>query len=489
MEAAQDLKKLYFRRKFSLTMFKNKQFRLSEMSFFKDFTQEPEKTRGNLYPVLDREGKPDETVADGRYIFQTTQTDARIIRLMGGYFPYATYVIRAEALEGNCGFSFQTSTGCTDIFFCQKNGNIVCTLGDQQLTHSAAFTPGTVFMVTCREEELDIYVNSGVRPVYIGTLTAPLLKNAACYHVFSRCVVGLYVAAGTVILSQVYSCMDCGISQADIRPIRYENGGCMLENGKIYLTMSVRMEKGFYQGIFSWVPGTSEFELTGAVFFDAGDGYWANDVASSLLYHREEKKWYLWVCSFKHQHRLGHASFDGDVRFGLHVVDITLMEPMGADKKDTDFLGKQGDEDPDFLYNEKTGKWLMAICRLVDQNYRYFLFESEQPFEGYRCIAHAESGSETGGSLIPVGQDLYFACGSDFNRRAVYHLYRLPDMTSFSLLSCDYDDGGFRGWGTVIPIRSGSRTNYYWLTFDRNNGSDYQWSYGNLYGFLADAQS
>ena len=53
MEAAQDLKKLYFRRKFSLTMFKNRQFRLSEISFFKDFTQEPEKTRGNLYRLLE----------------------------------------------------------------------------------------------------------------------------------------------------------------------------------------------------------------------------------------------------------------------------------------------------------------------------------------------------------------------------------------------------------------------------------------------------
>jgi hypothetical protein len=29
----------------------------------------------------------------------------------------------------------------------------------------------------------------------------------------------------------------------------------------------------------------------------------------------------------------------------------------------------------------------------------------------------------------------------------------------------------------------GSRIRRFWLTFDRHNGSDYEWSYGNLYCF------
>jgi hypothetical protein len=49
----------------------------------------------------------------------------------------------------------------------------------------------------------------------------------------------------------------------------------------------------------------------------------------------------------------------------------------------------------------------------------------------------------------------------------------------------NYPDGGFRGWGTLMPIRQGSRTRYYWLTFDRRLGSDFNWSYGNLYCFEA----
>ena len=49
----------------------------------------------------------------------------------------------------------------------------------------------------------------------------------------------------------------------------------------------------------------------------------------------------------------------------------------------------------------------------------------------------------------------------------------------------DYPDGGFRGWGTLMPVKLGSRMRYFWLTFDRHRGSDYNWSYGNLYCFEA----
>ncbi len=71
------------------------------------------------------------------------------------------------------------------------------------------------------------------------------------------------------------------------------------------------------------------------------------------------------------------------------------------------------------------------------------------PFSGYRWIGEGDVGEETDGSF-------------------------------------DYPDGGFCGWGTVIPVKLGSRTRLFWMTFDRHNGSDYNWSYGNLYCYEAD---
>ena len=279
--------------------------------------------------------------------------------------------------------------------------------------------------------------------------------------------------------------VDNGISTADIRPIRYEDGTPIMENGRIFFTVTIRVEEEGYQGIYSWVPGTADFMFTGALFYDAGDGMWGNDVAASILYHREEKKWLLWVCSFCHDHILGHSSFEGDPRYGVNVIDITLMKPMTSAVSTTDFAGKSGDEDPDFVYDPIRKKWLMAICRLAPETneYCYYFYESESPFAGYRFLRRNTDGAETGGSFVMINGERCFICGNSFTKRSDYRIYRESGMETPTF---DFADGGFRGWGTLVPVKQGSRTRYYWVTFDRHNGSGYNWSYGNLYCFEAD---
>ncbi len=91
-------------------------------------------------------------------------------------------------------------------------------------------------------------------------------------------------------------------------------------------------------------------------------------------------------------------------------------------------------------------------------------------------------GAETGGSFVHIENKVYFVCGNDFNAKSDYRIYSEDGMVQAKF---DFPDGGFRGWGTVMPIRMGSRERYFWLTFDRHNGSDFNWSYGNLYCFEA----
>ena len=84
--------------------------------------------------------------------------------------------------------------------------------------------------------------------------------------------------------------------------------------------------------------------------------------------------------------------------------------------------------------------------------------------------------------------EYYFVCGTDFNSRANYDIYELGDFSVRHKLQCDYDDGGFRGWGTVFRYPFGSRKKYYWVTFDRHNASGYNWSYGNIYVYEVDVK-
>ena len=56
-------------------------------------------------------------------------------------------------------------------------------------------------------------------------------------------------------------------------------------------------------------------------------------------------------------------------------------------------------------------------------------------------------------------------------------------MSRHYALTFDRDDGGFRGWGSLVFLPMGTRTRVFHLTFDRHKATDYNWSYGNLYCF------
>ena len=486
MESEKAIENRQFNRLFSLTLYKNKKISLGEMSFYKDFIHD---SRGDLYPVLERNGGFHESITDGSYRFDGGQ-DAFCTRLIGAFFPYATYEISLAALEGEAGFCFCKSDGqaASVIFRKEKDSD---TIRVKNTDSGIPFAADMRFIVSCHGRHMDVYYQSpnGI-PHFWQTVTANGFDDICHESVFRRAKAALYVS-GKAVVGKVEAYMDCGVSQADMRPIRYENGEILTENGKIFLSMTIRMQEECYQGIFSWIPGTSEFELCGTLFYDAGDGIFANDVAVSLLYHRSEKKWLYWVCSFYHGHRLAYGSCSGEVRYGVNVLHTKLMPFMPENAPDTAFLAKEGDEDPDFIYDEAAKMWYMTVCRPVKEQdgvsrYRYFLFRSHDPFEGYEPVSHALSGEETGGSFVRDGKGLAFVCGNGFAKRAEYRVYRVPELSEFSLLKHDYDDGGFRGWGTVIPVLHGSRKSYYHLTFDRHNASDYTWSYGNLYCFKAE---
>ena len=553
-----------------------------------------------------------------------------------------------------------------------------------------AFTPGGVLFVSAHGAFFDVSLGRE----FVCTIQAEGFSDICRRSAFMNAGVSLYVAlpaGGRAAVSRAESFLDGGLSHADMKPVRYEDGTPILENGRLFLTLSSRLQAGAYQYVVSWNPSTCELRPEGAIFFDYGDGRWCADVAISLLYHRERREWLFWATAFSHGHILCHGTSAGDPRFGITVLDATLMEAQkpgsdvsngglpiqtsgaemadglaqtkdcacgkagaerafasddvlsvqaggrvaemadglartedcacgkaGAERAfasddvlsaqaggrvaeiadgqtrtedcacgkvgaarafasdevlsvqvgaarasasdevlsaqaggrvaemadgqaqteecvcgkvgaarafasddvlsvqvgaarasasddvlsvqaggrgasvvelddDTLWLAKTGDEDPDFTYDREYGKWYMTICRSVKgAGYRYFLFESDEPFSGYRHVCHTESGENTGGLMVRIRGRRALVCGSDFKARAEYRVYPLGDFSHFQRLTCDFDDGGFRGWGSLMPVPCGNRTKYVWMTFDRHNGSDYNWSYGNLYAYEAE---
>lgn len=464
---------LTWHRLFSRSCSKDWKLPLGEMTFFKDFVND---TRGDLYPVICKSDDCREAVYGNAYRVST----GSVQRLLGQYFPYAGYEVSCRIQNGECGFSFRIPNGTVQItvsahtLFFREGGNEEAVV----LPHSCE---ERTLLVSCRKDYFDVYFRQDGQAVFLHTFQAKCFENCIEQSVFQRGCVALYVQ-GSVTVNAASFYIDGGVAQADLRPVHWENGDVLYENGKVYLTFSVRMQENAFQGILSWVPGTSQIEFTGALFFDCGDGKWRNYLASSLLYNRKDGKWYIWLSAFENQVRLAYGKFEGDPRYGVNVVDVTVMPAATETNTYQDFVGFHADEDPDFYYNEEEGMWYLAICR-VDQSiraYRYAFFTSDDPFTGYRYIGCGKDGAETGGSFVTVDGQRLFVCGNDFKKRANYRIYSETGMEDAKF---DFDDGGFRGWGSIIPVKLGSRTRYFWITFDRHRGSSYNWSYGNLYCF------
>ena len=608
---------LCFHRLFSINPYRSLRMKLCEMSFCKDW---PHTDRGEPYPIVREVGAAlGEKVEDGRIAFSADEPGERA-RLIGRFFPYASSEVCVDALDGEgarVGLEFAVRSGRGSPYtaadapglcvFVERAGAEVCVcheefVGGRSLgvvRHGTrAFTPGGLLFVSAHGAFFDVSLGRE----FVCTIQAEGFSDICRRSAFMNAGVSLYVAlpaGGRAAVSRAESFLDGGLSHADMKPVRYEDGTPILENGRLFLTLSSRLQAGAYQYVVSWNPSTCELRPEGAIFFDYGDGRWCADVAISLIYHRERREWLFWATAFSHGHILCHGTSAGDPRFGITVLDATLMEAQkpgsdvsngglpiqtsGAEKDgelaqtkdcacgkagaarafasdevlsvqagvarisasdevlsaqaggrvaemagglartedcacgkvgaarasasddvlsvqagwrgasvaelddDTLWLAKTGDEDPDFTYDRERGKWYMTICRSVKgAGYRYFLFESDEPFSGYRHVCHTESGENTGGLMVRIRGRRALVCGSDFKARAEYRVYPLGDFSHFQRLTCDFDDGGFRGWGSLMPVPCGNRTKYVWMTFDRHNGSDYNWSYGNLYAYEAE---
>lgn len=478
------LQDIVFRRRFSVNFYGNLQMKLGEMSMHRNWVS---CVTGDPYPVLERKGEIREQVDQQEY--QTSsQTGGVITRLLGSFFPWATYEFQMETCQkSTAGLLISSPIGQIEIMVNEKSDVFINTPNKTEHFYVSMEFPCKM-RIMFRTGGVSVFASKGEVQKLIGDVSLEELDALRKESLFRKTTAAWKVSMkeqGYCCVKHVEWYITAGFSQADIKPIRYENGEPMIEQGKVYLTVTARCMEECYQCVLSWKPSTCEFQLEGVLFFDCGDGYWCSDVASSILYSRERKKWLLWMCAFSHGHVLGHAELDTDPRFGIQVIDVQLMQEK-ENASLTEFAAVPGDEDPDLLFYKN--QWHLTICRLEPETgYHYYHFVSDtSPWEGFSYRDKTCTGEKTGGMFVSVFGSCYFVCGSDFKKRAVYDVYAIDDFTKREKLQCDYDDGGFRGWGTILPLKNGNRSQFLWITFDRHNVSSYNWSYGNLYVYDGD---
>src|SRR5690606_28323125 len=98
---------------------------------------------------------------------------------------------------------------------------------------------------------------------------------------------------GTVAIGEIESSLSTGIGLADIRAITYEDGEPLLDQNRLWYTMSIRGRAlpHHIQGVFSLNPTIFDLRFEGVILFDRNDGLLRNEIASHIFYDRNDECW------------------------------------------------------------------------------------------------------------------------------------------------------------------------------------------------------
>lgn len=417
---------------------------------------------------------------------------------LGGFNPFATYIVEVSSFTGSglVGIEFTNTDRQERIQIFEKFKGAGVTdvrlkiIRNEKVVADTSIATGKQVNVQAKHRLILQMLGSGL-VVYAQSESLPEViaqvdfnnyidlrykKYLHAYH--SNLLVG---TAGEVILKRADISLTTGTGLADIRPITYENGEPMLDQGRLWYTMSIRGRAlpHHLQGIFSLNPTTFDLKFQGILVFDRNDGMLRNEVASHLFYDRRDKVWKGVTTGFsayanpaKEKKQLLIAEGKQDPRFGFSVMNARPFQMVG------DL------EDPQILFDAEAKKWRMIACK-NDQGYKAILFESDKWDQNYRQIAGPVKHNSTGTSLQRINGKLYCFSGSSANK---IFIYSYPDLKEAGVLKMDLppwsETSGSRVWPNVIQLPEGYPSKYIALMMDRFNYPGIQgpnWTYGALY--------
>ncbi|MDO6437841.1 hypothetical protein Q4534_10500 [Cyclobacterium sp. 1_MG-2023] len=293
----------------------------------------------------------------------------------------------------------------------------------------------------------------------------------------------LFVAldSGEIKLDKVLMGLSTGVGLADIRAITYEDGSPLLDKGRLWYTMSIRGRAlpHHIQGVFSMNPSVFDIKLEGVILFDRGDGLLRNEVASHLVFDRNDNLWKGLTTGFSayanpelEKKQLLAIQSRRDPRFGFSIMEAKAF-------------GVVGDiEDPHILYDEEAKKWRMLTC-VNEGGYKAIVMEADEWDKGYVKIAGPVSHNSTGTSIQKIGNEPY--CFSGSSEREIF-IYTYPDLKEAGTLKMDLPpwdkSSGTRVWPNVVQLPEGYPFRYVALMMDRINYPGMvgpNWTYGALY--------
>jgi hypothetical protein len=427
---------------------------------------------------------------------------SRADRWIGGFNPFASYDISLERFSGSgeVGILFRDSgqenrIGASLVVTdgtCSAIRWVVVKNGREVVREDHPLPEGVkpVFPLRFRVQMLAVGVNLFLETHGQSHLIACPdfsthfeLRQKSLMRRFEFCLHSELSAGAAVVIREMTAALSPGCGQADIRAITRPDGSPLIDEGRLWFTMTVR-GRGLphpMQGVFSMNPSVFDLKFEGIIVFDTGDGMLRNELASHLFYDDATKEWRGWTVGFSAygsdakgtQKAVLAVSSTRDPRKGFSIM---RAKPVG--------LPQGMHEDPHGIYDAEAGKWRMLLAEHAGK-FRASMWESDAWDHGYKRISGPVEMDSTGTSIAKVGSKRYAMFGSA-DRKVYVRTY--PGLEPAGELNLHLppwnDDYGTRIWPNVIPLPEGYPAPYIALMMDRANfpGMPKQnWTYGALY--------
>jgi hypothetical protein len=459
-----------------------------------------------MHPAIgERVGDIRYSVEGSRLSISTEDQNGTSERWVGGFNPFATFELSLQRFKGTgrIGIRFADPNGIDYLSACviAANGQyqaiewMVVKDGKEVILKQYAWPKeipdnGPVRLrVQMQAVGVNIYLESQDKSFLVAY---PDFNNH--FELRRKELIGRYEfrlysqleAQSMVEIDELLSALTPGNGQADIRAITTQSGEPLLDQGRLWLTMTVRGRALPHpmQGVFSMNPSVFDLKFEGIIVFDMGDGLWRNELASHIFYDETSKQWRGWTTGFsalgttakKEEKAILAISSDRDPRRGFSIMKA---RPVGL-------TGQH--EDPHGVYDAEAGKWRLLLAEKAGK-FRAGIWESDNWDGGYQRLAGPVEMDSTGTLIQRVGKSRYVFFGSA-DRKVYIRSY--PDLNPVGELKMHLppwnESTGTRIWPNIIPLPDGYPAPYIALMMDRQNFPDMptpNWTYGAMYLYHA----
>ncbi len=426
-------------------------------------------------------------------------------RWVGSFNPFATYEISVQEIQGGgqVGLRFADSEAANQI-----SAAIIVRDGQYQAIRWSVVKDGVDvdvqefdwpegikrsgpvhLRVQMLAVGVNLFIESGGQSHLVGYpdfVEYMDLRQTSLAKRFEFCLHTELDAGAYVKVKSVRSALTPGCGQADIRAITNQFGEPLLDEGRVWLTMTVRGRALPHpmQGVFSVNPSVFDVRFEGIIVFDMGDGLLRNELASHLFFDEPSGEWRGWTTGFSalgttsnnEQKAILAVSSKRDPRRGFSIMKAW---PIGL-------VGQH--EDPHGVYDVEAKKWRLLLSEKAGK-YRAGIWESDHWDHGFERLAGPVEMDSTGTLIQKVGRSRYVFFGSA-DRKVYIRSY--PDLLPVGELQIHRppwnDETGTRIWPNIISLPEGYPARYIAIMMDRVNYPNMQlpnWTYGAMYLYHA----